>query len=55
MEDSDGWSKVLSNGDTPRNNSLEDFVRNRSIIVLITVLDGDDGLVGVVYFNEIFI
>ena len=36
-------------GETPRNNSLEDLVRKRSIIVFITVLDGDDGLAVVLY------
>ena len=36
LDESDGRSNVLSQGDTPRNNSLDGFVRNRSITVFIT-------------------
>lgn len=33
-----------STGETPRRSSLEDLVRKRSMMVFITVPDGDDGL-----------
>lgn len=44
LDGSVGRRRVLSRGEAPRNNSLEDFVRSRSAVVFITLFVGDGAL-----------